>query len=180
MSHTDPMQMKAACRRKAHRLARPWEPDSPERLSAREFLSLVGVKGKGNNYRRAIAWLAIAAVGDHHDRIPPLLKEPFRDGVPHVDAFLGRGNGAVAVEYRIPVASLDEKYAGQIQNLLSLRNNGQPQDSIIGPKTMAQLKFLSRTTGTSPSEIVAASVQQMVETTVRDARKASLKLATDT
>ena len=173
------MQIKALCRTKAQRLASPWEPDSPERLTAREFLTLVGVKGKGNNYRRAIAWLAMAVVGDHNERIPPVLKEPFRDSVPRVHAFLGRGNGAVAVEYRIPVASLDEKYAGQIQNLLSLRS-GQPQDSIIGPKTMAQLKFLSRTTGNSPSEIIAASVQQMVETTVRDAHKAPLQLVTDT
>ena len=176
MSHTDPMQIKAACRRKAHRLARPWEPDSPERLSAREFLALVGVKGKNNDYRRAIAWLAMAVVGDHNERIPPLLKEPFRDGVPCVHAFLGRGNGAVAVEYRIPVASLHEKYTGQIQNLLSLRN-GQSQDSIIGPKTMAQLKLLSRTTGNSPSEIIATSVQQMVETVLQDTHNAPLRVA---
>ena len=52
----------------------------PERLTAREFLSLVGVRGKGNNYRRAIVWLAMAAVGDDNDRIPDVLKEPFGTG----------------------------------------------------------------------------------------------------
>ena len=91
MSQRDPMQIKAACRRKAQRLACPWEPDSPERLSAREFLSLVGVKDKNNDYRRATAWLAMVVVGDHNERIPARLKEPFRDGVPRVHAFKGHG-----------------------------------------------------------------------------------------
>lgn len=168
MSQRDPLQMKAACRRKAQRLARPWEPDSQERLSAREFLSLIGVKDKNNDYRRATAWLAMVVVGDHNERIPARLKEPFRDGVPRVHAF--KGHGPVDIEYRIPVASLDEKYAAQIQTILSLRN-GQGLDSIIGPKTMAQLKFLSRTTGNSPSQIVATSVQRMVETMIREVHK---------
>ena len=172
MTSGDPLQIKAFYTKKALKFARPWEADSPERLTAREFLSLVGVRGKGNNYRRAIVWLAMAAVGDGNDRIPGVLKEPFRDGVLRVHPFQSRSPNLVPVEYRIPVKDLTDKYAEQIRKLLSCRL-GRVND-MIGPKTLAQLKFLSRRTGKSPSEIIAASVARMVEDAVGEERDRSL------
>ena len=76
------------------------------------------------------------------------------------------------VEYRIPVKDLTDKYAEQIRKLLSSRL-GRVND-MIGPKTLAQLKFLSRRTGKSLSEIIAASVARMVEDAVGEERDRSL------
>ena len=62
--------------------ARPWSAISDDYLTAREFLSLIGIPGKGRDYRRTIRWLSMAS-SDRSDKnlyMPEYLKKCFREG----------------------------------------------------------------------------------------------------
>ena len=62
--------------------ARPWEAISSDYLTTREFLSLVGIEGRGREYRQALFYLEIASKRDNAGHIlPDYLKRCFRNGV---------------------------------------------------------------------------------------------------
>jgi len=97
--------------------AQPWEPISDDYLSAREFLSLMGIRGKTKRYRRALGYLRLAATGSaivYH--LPDLLKDCFREGLVNVHPFKGSTGRAVAIEYRIPLPSLRGEYQYRAKN----------------------------------------------------------------
>jgi hypothetical protein len=107
--------------------ARPWEPISDDYLTAREFLSLIGIHGKSKAYRRALRVLRIAhSRSDLLGHLPEYLTNCFREGIVQVHLFRGTSKGAVAVEYRIPVESLDEKFAALAKRLIPARNSKNP------------------------------------------------------
>jgi hypothetical protein len=127
---------------------------SAEQLTAREFLSLVGIKGKGRRYRRTLRHLSLTLTrNDEADRAPAYLTRCFRQGM-IVEVFEGRGRGAVSVEYRIPVESLSDEYADRARRLISGRR-GRPSDSIsVSRETYKHLVALSGRTGKSIPEMV--------------------------
>ena len=134
--------------------ARPWTPVSAEQLTAREFLALVGIEGKGRRYRRTLRYLRLTFNRDDEaGRAPGALSKCFREGV-RVQVFQGRGHGAVAVEYRIPLESLNEEYAERARRLISGRN-GRPSDSIsVSHETFKQLVALSARAGKSIPDMI--------------------------
>jgi hypothetical protein len=132
----------------------PWTPVSAEQLTAREFLSLIGIKGKGRRYRRTLRHLSLTCTrNDEADRAPGYLTKCFRQGV-IVQVFQGRGHGAVSVEYRIPVESLEDEYADRARRLISGRS-GKPSDSIsVSRETYKHLVALSGRAGKSIPDMV--------------------------
>jgi hypothetical protein len=142
--------------------ARPWEAISSDYLTTREFLSLAGVEGGGRKYRQTLFYLEIASrkEGSGH-LLPDYLKRCFRDGSVRVHVFRSRSEGLIGVEYRIPVQSLDERYADRIREILSCRN-GKAPDS-ISRGTLKKLRQLSEITHKSISEIVDECVNREMD-----------------
>lgn len=134
--------------------AQPWAPVSSDQLTAREFFSLIGIKGKGRRYRRTLRYLRLTCNRDDEaDRAPVYLSKCFRDGV-MVIVFQGRGHGAVSVEYRIPIESLKDEYADRARRLI-LGRKGRPSDSIgLDHETFKQLVALSARAGKSIPDMV--------------------------
>jgi hypothetical protein len=134
--------------------ARPWTPVSTDQLTARELLSLIGIEGKGRRYRRVLRYLRLACNRDDGaGRSPHYLNGCFREGV-RVYVFQGRGHGAVSLEYRIPVESLDDKYVEHAKKLISARN-GRASDSIcVSREAFKELVALSARAGRSISEMI--------------------------
>lgn len=134
--------------------AQPWAPASRDQLTAREFFSLIGIKGKGRRYRRTLRYLRLSCSrDDESERAPAYLAKCFRKGVT-VMVFQGRGHGAVSVEYRIPVESLKDEYADRARKLISSRKGG-PSDSVsLKHETYKQLVALSARSGKSIPDMV--------------------------
>ena len=140
--------------------ARPWMPISNDYLTVREFLSLIGLYGKRKEYRLTIRHLSMASTrNDSNLPAPEYLKECFREGMVCVHLFRGSPKGTVAFEYRIPVKSLDEKYAGRAKTLTSARNGNIRNSIILSRQTFKGLTLLSARTGKSMSE----TVEEMVD-----------------
>ena len=133
---------------------RPWTPVSTEELTAREFLTLVGIEGKGRRYRRTLRFLRLTFNrGDEADRAPGYLSKCFRAGM-RVQVFHGRGHGAVPVEYRIPLESLSDEYAELARRLISGRN-ARPSDAIsVSRETFKQLVALSARAGKNIPDMI--------------------------
>lgn len=134
--------------------AHPWAPASADQLTAREFFSLIGIKGKGRQYRRTLRYLRLSCSRDDEaERAPAYLAKCFRHGIA-VLVFQGRGHGAVSVEYRIPVESLKDEYADRARRLVSGRK-GNPSDSVsLKHETYKQLVALSARAGKSIPDLV--------------------------
>jgi hypothetical protein len=144
--------------------ALPWEPISDDYLSAREFLSLMGIHGKSKRYRRALSYLRLAAAGSAIvDHLPDLLKDCFREGLVSVHPFRGSTRGAVAIEYRIPLPSLSGKYLYLARKLIAARHSKHPCAVRISREAFRGLTVLSKKTGKSTSELVEAWVQRELE-----------------
>ena len=142
--------------------ARPWTAISSDYLTTREFLSLVGIQGRGREYRQALFYLEIASKRDNADHIlPDYLKRCFRDGAVRVHVFRSRSEGLIGVEYRVPVESLDERYAERIRQIVSSRNGNIPES--ISRAAMKKLRLLSEITHRSISEIVDACVNREMD-----------------
>ena len=134
--------------------ALPWTPVSADQLTARELLSLVGIEGKARRYRRTLRYLRMTSNrGDGAVRAPDYLSECFREGV-RVQVFQGRGNGAVSVEYRIPVESLNQKYAELAKRLISVRNGSASDFICVSREAFRELVALSARAGTTIPEMV--------------------------
>ena len=144
--------------------ALPWEPISDDYLSAREFLSLMGIHGKSKRYRRALSYLRLAAAGSAIvDHLPDLLKDCFREGLVSVHPFRGSTRGAVAIEYRIPLPSLSGKYLYLARKLIAARHSKHPYAVRISREAFRGLTVLSKKTGKSTSELVEAWVHKELE-----------------
>ena len=129
---------------------RPWTPVSTEQLTAREFLTLIGIEGKGRRYRRTLRFLRLTFNrGD--GRAPGYLGTCFRAGV-RVEVF--EGHGAVSVEYRIPLESLSAEYAERARKLIAGRK-ARPSDSIsVSRGTFKQLVALSARAGKNIPDMI--------------------------
>ncbi len=144
--------------------ARPWEPISDDYLSAREFLSLVGIHGKGRGYRRALCYLRLAAGNsDILNRTPDSLKDCFQEGLVCVHSFRGSTGGAVGIEYRIPIESLNGKYAHLAKKLIPARHSKNPYAVPISRHAFRGLTVLSKREGKSTSELIGEWVQEELE-----------------
>ena len=144
--------------------ARPWEPISDGYLTAREFLSLIGVHGKSKAYRRALRVLRIASSrSDLLGQMPEYLTDCFREGIVQVHPFRGTSKGAVAVEYRIPIESLDEKCAALAKRLIPARSSKNPCSVPVSRHAFQGLGLLSAKAGKSKSELVEEWVERELE-----------------
>jgi hypothetical protein len=142
--------------------ARPWKAISSDYVTTREFLSLIGIEGTGREYRQALFYLEIASKRDNKGHLlPDYLKKCFRDGSVRVHVFHSRNSDLIGVEYRIPVESLDERYAERVREIVSSRNGKIPD--FISPATMKKLKRLSVITRKSVSEIIDESVNREMD-----------------
>ena len=142
--------------------ARPWKAISSDYLTTREFLSLIGLEGRGREYRQTLFYLEIASKRDNSGHLlPDYLKKCFRDGSVRVHVFHSRSEGLIGVEYRIPVESLDERYAERAKELVSSRNSKTPDS--ISRGTLKKLRRLSEITHKSVSEIVDACVNREMD-----------------
>jgi hypothetical protein len=142
--------------------ARPWQAISSDYLTTREFLSLVGIEGRGREYRQALFYLEIASKRDNAGHIlPDYLKGCFRNGAVRVHVFRSRNEDLIGVEYRIPAESLDEGYAERVKEIVSSRN-GKVPDS-MSRTTMKKLRLLSEITHRSIAEIVDACVDREMD-----------------
>ncbi len=142
--------------------ARPWKAISSEHLTTREFLSLIGIEGRGREYRQSLLYLEIASRRDNTDHLlPDYLKTCFRDGRVHVHVFRSRNESLVGVEYRIPVESLDERYTERVSEIMAYRN-GKTPDS-ISRGTLKKLRQLSEISHKSISEIVDGWVKREMD-----------------
>ena len=146
------------------KLSLPWKPISDDYLSTREFLSLISIDGKGKRYRRALGYLRLAATGSNIlDHLPDIVKDCFREGLVSVHTFRGSTGGAVAIEYRIPLPSLNGKYQYLARKLISARHSKHPYAVRISREAFRDLTVLSRKTGKSTSELVEAWVHKELE-----------------
>jgi len=146
------------------KLSQPWGPISDDYLSAREFLSLIGIHGKSKRYRRALSYLRLAATGSTiSDHLPDLLRDCFREGLVNVHPFRGSTGGAVAIEYRIPLPSLSGKYLYLARKLIAARHSKHPYAVRISREAFRGLAVLSKKTGKSTSELVEAWVHKELE-----------------
>jgi len=146
--------------------ARPWEAISADYLTTREFLSLAGVEGRGRKYQQTLFYLEIASrKAESGHLLPDYLKRYFRDGLVRVHVFRSRSEGLIGVEYRIPVQSLDGRYAERIREILSCRN-GKTPDS-ISRGTLKKLRQLSVITQKSISEIIDECVNREMDAVLR-------------
>ncbi|OPY03281.1 MAG: hypothetical protein A4E61_01154 [Syntrophorhabdus sp. PtaB.Bin184] len=142
--------------------ARPWEAISTEYLTAREFFSLVGIEGRGRDYRQALIYLEIASKRDNSGNVmPDYLKKCFRNGVVRVHVFRSRNERLVGVEYRIPVESLDESYGERVKELVSSRNSRVSDP--ISRGTLRKLKRISEITHRSVEEILNGWVNREMD-----------------
>jgi hypothetical protein len=136
-------------------------PISSDYLTTREFLSLIGIEGRGREYRQILLYLEIASRRDKTDHLlPDYLKKCFRDGVVRVHVFRSRNEDLVGVEYPVPIRSLEERYAQRINELVSSRN-GKTSDC-ISRGTLKKLRQLSEITHKSISEIVDGWVNREI------------------
>lgn len=150
-----------------HRLnqARPWMAISSDYLTTKEFLSLIGIGGRGKEYRQALLYLDIASRRHNSGQLlPAYLRNCFRRGVVSVHVFQGRSKDLIGVEFRIPVDSLDEKYAERIKELISSRNGRGPEP--ISRGTLRKLRRLSEITHRSISEIIDTCVDREIEAVI--------------
>jgi len=135
--------------------AQPWEPISDDYLSAREFLSLMGIHGRSKGYRRALGNLRLAATGSAivYD-LPDLLKDCFRGGLVNVYPFRGSTGGTVPIEYRIPLPSLSEGYLYLAKKLIAARHSKHPYTIRISREAFKGLTVVRKKTGKSTSELL--------------------------
>jgi len=144
--------------------SRPWEPISDTYLTAREFLSLVGIRGKSKAYRRALRHLIQAAYrSDVLHLQPDTFKDCFREGLVRCHSFQGTTGGVVEFEYRVPVESLNEKYAELAKKLIDARHTKNPYAVPLSKKTFMRLSILSEKMGKSNTELVEELVQKELE-----------------
>ena len=148
--------------------ASPWKPVSADYLTTREFLSLVGIDGKGKAYRKTIYQLDIAASADNNHLMPDYLRRCFREGVVRVHVFRGRARGPVSLEYRIPIESLEEKHLQSARMLTKFRN-GKARDYIT-PAVLRRLTLLSDQAKKSIPEIIGRLVNREVEIMLAEQR----------
>ena len=142
--------------------ARPWKPISPDYLTTKEFLSLIGIEGRGREYRRTILYLEIASRRDNSDQLlPDYLRKGFRDGMVRVHVFRARSETLIGVEYRVPVENVDERYAKRITEIVSCRNGKTPES--ISRGTLKKLRQLSMITRKSISEMIDTLVSRELE-----------------
>ncbi len=143
--------------------ARPWEAISSDYLTTREFLSLVGIGGRGREYRQALFYLEIASKRDNTGHIlPDYLKRCFLNQAVRVHVFRSRSEALIGVEYRVPVESLDESYGERVKQLIASRN-GKTPDSVISRRTLKKLRQLSEIKRKSISELVDAWVDREMD-----------------
>ncbi len=155
-------EVRAMLRQEKLDRARPWTPISGEYLTAREFLSLIGIYGKKRGYRSTIRWLSMASsrTGGH---MPEYLKKCFKDGIVCAHLFQGSPKGAVTFEYRIPIDSLDEKYAERAKTLMFSRNGKSDNSVTLNQRIFRELRVLSARTSRGMSEIVEDLVHKEFE-----------------
>jgi hypothetical protein len=143
--------------------ARPWKAISSDYLTTREFLSLVGIEGRGREYRQTLLYLEIASRRDNANHLlPDYLKKCFRDGSVRVHVFRSRSAGLIGVEYRVPVDSLDKRYGERAKELIASRN-GKTPDSVISRRTLKKLRQLSEIKRKSISELIDAWVDREMD-----------------
>ncbi len=157
----DEKTVKEFFRQERLRRASPWKPVSGDYLTTREFLSLVGIDGKGRRYRRTLYYLDIAASGDNSDLMPDYLRRCFKKGVVHVQVFHGRAEGPIALEYRIPIEALDDAYVQSAKRLVKFRTD-KARDYIT-PTILRKLSSLSDETEKSIPDIISALVNREVQ-----------------
>jgi hypothetical protein len=97
------------------------------------------------------------------DHLPDLLKDCFREGLVNVHPFRGSTGGAVAIEYRIPLLSLNGEYQYLARKLILARHSKHPHAVRISREAFRGLAVLSRKTGKSTSELVEAWVHRALE-----------------
>lgn len=144
--------------------AGPWTPLSGEYLNTKEFLFLFDGCGDEREYREALFCLRIASSGSRNHLVPEYLRAMFRDGVVSVD-MVGRTRGAIAVEYRVPIQSLDEKYVRVAKLLVHLRS--KRLDQCLDDATFRKLVRLSLESDKTIPEIITASVEAFFAHSVR-------------
>jgi hypothetical protein len=145
--------------------ARPWTAISSDYLTTREFLSLVGVEGRGREYRQALLYLDMASRRHNSSPLlPAYLRNCFRGGTVRIHVFQGRSKDLIGVEYRIPIDSLDEQYSERIKELISSRE-GRARDP-ISRGTLRKLRRLSEITHRSISEIIDTCVDREIEAVI--------------
>jgi hypothetical protein len=71
--------------------------------------------------------------------------------------------GAVEIEYRIPVLSLNGKYAYLAKKLIPARHSKNPYAVPVTRQALKGLTVLSKKTGKSTSELVEEWVQEELE-----------------
>jgi len=143
--------------------ARPWKAISSDYLTTREFLSLMGIEGRGRDYRQTLLYLEIASRRENANHLlPDYLKKCFRDGSVRVHVFRSRSAGLIGVEYRVPVDSLDKRYAERVKELIASRN-GKTPDSVISRRTLKRLKQLSEIKRKSIPELIEAWVDREMD-----------------
>lgn len=158
----DEREIVAILRKQRLEQARPWEAISSDYLTTREFLSLVGIGGRGSKYRQALFYLEIASRRESAGHIlPEYLKGCFRNGAVRVHIFRSRSEELIGVEYRVPVDSLDERYAERVKELVSSRGCKTPDP--ISRGTLRKLKRLSEITHRSVSEIIDSWANREME-----------------
>ncbi|OPY70733.1 MAG: hypothetical protein A4E57_00350 [Syntrophorhabdaceae bacterium PtaU1.Bin034] len=157
----DEKTVKEFFRQERLRRASPWKPVSTDHLTTREFLSLVGIESRGSKYRRTLYYLEIAASGDNSHLIPDYLRRCFKEGVVHVQVFHGRAEGPIALEYRIPIETLEDTYVRSAKRLVKFRTD-KARDYIT-PAILRKLSSLSDETDKSIPDIISTLVNREVQ-----------------
>lgn len=101
-----------------------------------------------------LRYLRIASArGDSGGRVPDRIAECFRERV-RVEVFRGRGDGAVSVEYRIPVEGLSENYAEAAARLIQRRSGRGSNAVVVSREALRILTALAAITATSVPDLV--------------------------
>ena len=157
----DEKRVKELFRQEKLKHACPWKPVSADYLTTREFLSLIGIEGRGRRYRRALYYLDVAASGDNSHLVPDYLRRCFKEGAVYVHVFQGRARGPISQEYRIPIETLHETYVQSARRLVKFRTD--KASDYMSPAILRKLSSLSDQTEKSIPEIISALVNREVE-----------------
>jgi hypothetical protein len=164
----DEKRVKELFRQEKLKRARPWKPVSADYLTTREFLSLIGIDGRGKTYRETLYRLDVAASGNNNHLMPDYLRRCFREEVVCVHIFRGRAKSPIPLEYRIPIESLEEKHLQSARRLTKFRN-GKARDYIT-PAVLRRLTFLSDQVKKSIPEIIGRLVNREIEIMLAEQR----------
>lgn len=157
----DENKVRELFRQERLRRATPWEPVTADYLTTREFLSLIGIEGRGRRYRRTLYYLDVASSADNSHLMPDYLRRCFKGGIVHVHVFQGRARGPISQEYRIPIERLDEAYIHSARRLVKFRTD--KASDYITPAILRKLNSLSDETERSIPEIISTLVNREVE-----------------